>query len=103
MKSGKIKLSRIRMRILATSVWYLLASGTHKNHRLNYFTRIEQLTLSEDPLSDVSSCRCGVSDSVMTRIVGGREADKASHPWQAALMFRGRTKPFCGGSLVTTR
>ena len=99
----------MRMRILAPCVWYLLASGTpfqHQHHSLNYFTRIEQLTpLSEeaDTLSDVSGCRCGVSDTLMTRIVGGREADKASHPWQAALVFRGRTKPFCGGSLVTTR
>lgn len=95
----------MRMRILASSVWFLLASGTQfQNRNRNYFTRIEEFSVSEtDPLSDAPGCRCGVSHNVMTRIVGGRDADKGSYPWQAALVFRGRTKPFCGGSLVTTR
>ena len=98
----------MRMRILAGSVWFLLASGTQfRNENHNYFTRIEEFTplsISEtDTLSDAPVCRCGESHNVMTRIVGGRDADKGSYPWQAALVFRGRSKPFCGGSLVTTR
>ena len=74
MKSGELQLSRMRMRILATSVWYLLASGTmqfqnKENPRMNYFTRIEEFSVSEeaDPLSEETGCRCGLSDNVMTR------------------------------------
>ena len=57
---------------------------------------------------DEAECRCGESRAVMTRIVGctvyrGQDADKNSFPWQAALVFRGRSSPFCGGSLLTTR
>ena len=47
--------------------------------------------------TNISDFRC------FSRIVGGQDAEKGSHPWQAALVFRGRSKPFCGGSLVTTR
>ena len=62
------------------------------------FIRIEEFI----PLGE-AECRCGESRAVMTRIVGGQDADKNSFPWQAALVFRGRSSPFCGGSLLTTR
>ena len=40
-------------------------------------------------------------DSV--RIVGGNEANPNSIPWQAALVRRGGTTPFCGGTIICPR
>ena len=50
-------------------------------------------------LNSLSGCGEGVAD----RIVGGEEADPNSIPWQAALVRRGGTTPFCGGTIICPR
>jgi len=49
-------------------------------------------------------CQCGIkggSDS--NRIVGGQETEEHEYPWQVGLVSRGRTTPWCGGSLISER
>merc|ERR1719228_259670 len=49
-------------------------------------------------------CQCGIKgDSDSTRIVGGQETEVHEYPWQVGLVGRGRTIPFCGGSLISER
>ena len=49
--------------------------------------------------------KCGVStvDGIRTRIVGGEEAQSDEIPWQVALVWRGDIRPFCGGTLLSSR
>jgi len=42
---------------------------------------------------------CGDAD-VGTKIVGGVDAVKHSIPWQAAIVFFGSDKPYCGGTII---
>ena len=37
-----------------------------------------------------------------TRIVGGQEAEPGEFPWQVALVTRGSSRPFCGGTLLSS-
>jgi len=55
------------------------------------------------PPPPTDSCQCGVKNSITSKIVGGKPADKHEYPWMVALVFRGEKKPFCGGSLITER
>jgi len=48
------------------------------------------------------SCRCGVSKSRSSKIVGGVDAEKNEFPWQVLLVTSSGSK-WCGGSLISTR
>ena len=37
------------------------------------------------------------------KIVGGEATDANEYPWQVALVEKGKTKPFCGGSLISSK
>jgi len=50
-----------------------------------------------------SSCKCGVPQGNRNRIVGGQPAAKNEYPWQVALVQNGQTKPFCGGTLLSSK
>ena len=54
---------------------------------------------TDSPSGDRS---CGVANRV-SRIVGGQETVENEYPWQAALVQKGFSSPFCGGTLITTR
>ena len=47
---------------------------------------------------DIGDCLCGQAGEAEARIVGGQEAGKLQHPWQAALYYI--SSQFCGGTLV---
>jgi len=51
------------------------------------------------------SCQCGVKNVQTSNdyIVGGQDADKQEYPWMVAIVDRGSTDPWCGGSLITKR
>jgi len=61
------------------------------------------------PPPPTGSCQCGVKNSITSKIVGGRPADKHEYPWMVALVFKEtlvfkRSKtPLCGGSLITVK
>ena len=50
----------------------------------------------------VGSCTCGVNSATATKIVGGTNAGKAEFPWQVGLVSRSGTRPFCGGTLLSS-
>nr|AOW41608.1 trypsin [Euphausia superba] len=47
-------------------------------------------------------CVCGQANRA-TRIVGGQTTEVNEYPWQVALVSRGSTQVFCGGSLINDR
>ena len=47
-----------------------------------------------------STVSCGIKPS---RIVGGGAVTPYSLPWQVALVRRGSSRPFCGGTLISER
>ena len=47
-------------------------------------------------------CRCGVKPSTSTKIVGGTTAGKNEFPWQVGLVSSTGTRPFCGGTLISS-
>jgi len=52
--------------------------------------------------AEPSQCRCGVPNRV-SRIVGGVETMANEYPWQVGLVFPGRSVPFCGGSVLSSK
>jgi len=60
-------------------------------------------TPAQTPALSGSSCRCGVPQGSRNRIVGGKPAAKNEYPWQVALVQNGATRPFCGGTLLSSR
>ena len=52
--------------------------------------------------STSSSCKCGVSSVNSKRIVGGEPAKKNEFPWQVSLVRKWSSRPFCGGSLLSS-
>lgn len=62
----------------------------------------EQLAAQQTTTSSSSTgCICGKSTA--TKIVGGSAATLGELPWQAALVLRTNTLPFCGGSLISSK
>ena len=57
------------------------------------------------PVTTTPYYKCGVStmNGIGTRIVGGEEAQSGEIPWQVALVWRGDRRPFCGGTLLSSR
>merc|ERR1712130_656760 len=49
-----------------------------------------------------TNCRCGERKVVRTKIVGGQNAQKNEYPWQVGLVSNWGSKPFCGGSLISS-
>ena len=47
-------------------------------------------------------CRCGVNSATSTKIVGGTTAGKNEFPWQVGLVGSTGTRPFCGGTLLSS-
>ena len=50
----------------------------------------------------VGSCQCGVNSVTSTKIVGGTNAARNEFPWQVGLVGRSSTRPFCGGTLLSS-
>ena len=46
-------------------------------------------------------CRCGVPNRVQ-KIVGGEGVESNEYPWQVGITSPGSTRPWCGGSVLTT-
>jgi len=56
------------------------------------------------PPPTTGSCQCGMKNLQTSKIVGGPNADKNEYPWMVGVVTsRGRTKPWCGGSLITEK
>ena len=49
---------------------------------------------------DIGDCLCGQAGETEARIIGGQEAGKLQHPWQAAIYKKRSGEQFCGGTLV---
>ena len=50
--------------------------------------------------------KCGIAKSkipVQSRIVGGKETIINQYPWMAMIRMKTPMKPFCGGTLITSR
>ena len=54
------------------------------------------------PSPSSGPCHCGVPQTNRLRIVGGQPASKNEYPWQVALVRYGSSKPFCGGTLISS-
>ncbi|CRK92496.1 CLUMA_CG006050, isoform A, partial [Clunio marinus] len=55
-------------------------------------------------LPTITEDKCGISDSIRSRIVGGSDAPRGAYPWLAALGYKTPTLRFlCGGSLITQK
>ena len=54
------------------------------------------------PVVTNGTCSCG-KRNVATRIVGGEYTETNEYPWQVALVSSGRSHPWCGGTLISSR
>jgi len=52
--------------------------------------------------SPPGECKCGLANRA-TRIVGGTITEVSEYPWQAGLVSKGGSTPFCGGSVIGDR
>ena len=50
-----------------------------------------------------SNCQCGKAEEILTRIVGGQPASKNEYPWQVGLVTPSGSRPYCGGSLISSK
>jgi len=57
-------------------------------------------SVTKEPATD--DCQCGLANRV-TKIVGGSEAEENEYPWQVGLALSGSSRPFCGGSLISSK
>jgi len=51
--------------------------------------------------SSTEGCECGVPNR-SNRIVGGVETETNEYPWQVALVSSSGSRPFCGGTLISS-
>ena len=61
---------------------------------------------SVGPTRDYSapgSCKCGVTQVKSPRVIGGQPAKKNEFPWLVALFKHRSNRPFCGGTLLSSR
>ena len=58
--------------------------------------------LKNSNVSIRSDCLCGKTGEILTRIVGGQPATKNEYPWQVGMVTPSGSRPFCGGSLITS-
>jgi len=54
------------------------------------------------PTPASGGCKCGIPQVSRNRIVGGKPAEEHEFPWLVAI-FRWGDKPFCGGTLLSSR
>jgi len=59
-------------------------------------------TTTTGPGTSAGDCKCGLAKRV-SRIVGGQEAEINEYPWQAGLVTKFHSRPWCGGSLVNSK
>lgn len=52
--------------------------------------------------SPPGECKCGLANR-STRIVGGTITEVSEYPWQAGLVSKGGSRPFCGGTVIGDR
>jgi len=60
---------------------------------------------TEEPISstsEASTCSCGVPNRA-TRIVGGVVTEVNEYPWQVGLVSSFGSKPYCGGSILSSK
>ena len=60
-------------------------------------------TLVPRNLTKNSNCQCGKAEEILTRIVGGQPASKNEYPWQVGLVTPSGSRPYCGGSLISSK
>jgi len=61
--------------------------------------------LGEEPATTAAvpdDCKCGLAQRA-TRVVGGQTTEVNEWPWQAGIVTKGKTTPWCGGSLVNSK
>jgi len=49
------------------------------------------------------TCQCGQSRQLVSKIVNGDQTKANEFPWQVALVNKGRSSPFCGGTLLSSK
>jgi len=68
----------------------------HRHSDLTFDVSVIKKKLAED-------CKCGISPMGNTKIVGGVDASIEEVPWQVALVDKGDSVPFCGGSILSSK
>eukprot|EP00092_Neocalanus_flemingeri_P023721 GFUD01025728.1.p1 GENE.GFUD01025728.1~~GFUD01025728.1.p1 ORF type:complete len:467 (-),score=127.36 GFUD01025728.1:886-2091(-) len=69
-------------------------------------TTITTTTMSESNTTTTTSeaydCKCGVANRE-TRIVGGVQTEMNEYPWQVGLVSPTGSRPYCGGSILSSK
>ena len=63
----------------------------------------ETMTIHPRTVTKNSGCQCGKAEEILTRIVGGQPASKNEYPWQVGLVTPSGSRPYCGGSLISSK
>ena len=65
-------------------------------------TTTESLSTPAGPTTPATECSCGVPNRP-NRIVGGVVTEVNEYPWQVGLVSSSSTRPYCGGSILSSR
>jgi len=69
-------------------------------------TTVEMTTTTPSPAPSTTGpsggCQCGMANRA-TRIVGGEETEVNEYPWQVGIIDTFTGKPYCGGSILSSR